>query len=269
MSSRIRFKSFSSGSCGNCYFLGIEEDGKICASVLIDAGVSMRRVKAELSREKIGIEDIGCILVTHDHLDHIRSLGSFCKKMKLPVWTSPELHYALSHHTFTSDYIAPCKRILENGKDNEVIPGKVSVRYFVVPHDATQTIGFRIALGDYIFTIITDCGKFTEESLDCAREAQTVVIESNYDPQMLANGPYPAELKKRISNGHGHSSNEECAKAIEKIIHPELKNIFLCHLSENNNTPQLALRESSKVTEGEKVRLLALPRQSASPLFIL
>ena len=108
----VKFKSFSSGSCGNCYFLGLEEEGVFTDAVLIDAGVSLRAVKRELQNEKIPLSCIRAILVTHDHMDHIRSLGSYCKYLKLPVWATPELHTAMSYHTYTLEHLAAVRHSL-------------------------------------------------------------------------------------------------------------------------------------------------------------
>ena len=109
----------------------------------------------------------------------------------------------------------------------------------------------------------------TDEALCYASQASTVVIESNYDLDMLRGGSYAVELQNRICGGHGHLSNEECADAIRDFMHQGLSNVFLCHLSENNNSPRKAIEASSPAVEGTGVRLIALPRQSASPMFIL
>ena len=148
------------------------------------------------------------------------------------------------------------------------------VRYFVVPHDATQTVGYAIRVEGHKFVIMTDIGHMTEEALAFASQADTVVIESNYDMDMLISGPYPHELKMRICQGHGHLSNEECAAAIMKFWHPGLRNLFLCHMSENNNTPDLAYDSARKAleslgVESGSVNLRALPRRLPSPLMIL
>lgn len=266
---KIKFKSLSSGSCGNCYFLGIfNDEGKAGHSLLIDTGVSLRRAKKELARDGIAVEETDAILITHDHMDHIRSLGSYCKHMHKPVWASEELHQALSHHPLTSGWIADCRHILrKNG--TEIVPGRIYAKHFVVPHDATQTLGYSLTLDGYRFVIMTDIGKMTDEALAEAALADTVVIESNYDYEMLRNGPYPKELQDRICQGNGHLSNSECAEAIREFRHEGLKNVFLCHLSEHNNTPQAACEASFKVLEGTQTRLLALPRQTPSPLIIL
>lgn len=266
--SRIKFKSLSSGSCGNCYFLGIEgDDGSLAAGILIDAGVSPRRLKKELQAEGLSCDDFQAILITHDHLDHIRSLGSYCKHVQKPVWTTPKLIYTLSRHFMTGEYLGPYRKELSEGW-NEIIPGYISVRWFEVPHDATQTVGFAINLDGYRYVHITDCGRMTDEAINWCRQAQTVVLESNYDLWMLRHGPYPKDLQDRICTGHGHLSNAECAEAIKAFDHDGLKNVFLCHLSEHNNTPQLAMEASRPVLDGSK-RVCPLPRQTASPLFIL
>lgn len=270
---KVKFMSLSSGSCGNCYFLGIfdeSNDGKEnrCeAGILIDAGVSPRRLKKLLQAEGLSFDDFSAMLVTHDHLDHIRSLGSYCKYLRIPVWSTPVLIKALSRHFMTGTWLVDVKRELHEGW-NEIVPGRIKARYFEVPHDATQTVGYAIMLDDYRFVIMTDAGSVPREAMDFAKQADTVVIESNYDLQMLRNGPYPKDLQDRICQGHGHLSNTECAAAITEFGHQGLRNVFLCHLSEHNNTPELAVNTAlPSITEG--TRLEALPRQTPSQLFEL
>lgn len=263
----MRFMSLSSGSCGNCYYLETKE-----GSLLIDAGVSLRRLKKTLLEHGLGLDSFSAVLVTHDHLDHIRHLGSFCKKLGRPVYTTDTIHRALARHTFTAPTIAPCRRVMTEGEWNEIAGMKV--KYFVVPHDATQTVGYVIEAEDRRFVIMTDIGRMTDEAVEYARTADTVVIESNYDIDMLMAGPYTYELKMRIVQGCGHLSNDECASALRRFFHSGLKNIFLCHLSENNNTHELAYDASVKVLEElgvEKgtVALRCLPRQYPSHMFTL
>jgi phosphoribosyl 1,2-cyclic phosphodiesterase len=263
----IKFMSLSSGSCGNCYYLGTENGG-----VIIDAGVSLRRLKKVLMEYNLDYDSFSAVLVTHDHLDHIRHLGSFCKRLNKPVYTSEVIHGALARHTFTAPTIAHCRRVLPDGEAVEIAGMKV--RYFVVPHDATQTVGYSIEVEGRRFVIMTDVGRMTDEAVAFAREADTVVVESNYDMDMLMSGPYTYELKMRIVQGCGHLSNDECASAIRRFWHPGLRNIFLCHLSENNNTHELAYKcslealESLGVKKGE-LALRCLPRQYPSQMFTL
>ena len=263
----MRFMSLSSGSCGNCYYLETREGG-----LLIDAGVSLRRLKKTLMEHGLGLDSFSAVLVTHDHLDHIRHLGSFCKRLGKPVYTTDTIHRALARHTFTAPTIAPCRRVMTEGEWNDIAGMKI--RYFIVPHDATQTVGYVIDAEDRRFVVMTDVGRMTDEAVEYARTADTVVIESNYDIDMLMAGPYTYELKMRIVQGCGHLSNDECASAVRRFFHSGLKNIFLCHLSENNNTHDLAYSASAKALEElgvEKgtVALRCLPRQYPSQMFTL
>ena len=263
----VRFISFSSGSCGNCYYLGTENGG-----IIIDAGVSLRRLKKVLQEYDLTVDCFSAVLVTHDHLDHIRHLGSFSKHLSRPVYTARTIHNALARHTFTAPTIGPCRRILDEGQWNDVAGMKV--RYFVVPHDATQTVGYAILVEGRMFVIMTDIGRMTDEAVEFARQADTVVVESNYDMDMLMSGPYTYELKMRIVQGCGHLSNDECAGAIKRFWHEGLRNIFLCHLSENNNTHDLAYRSAVAAlkeigVEKGTVSVRCLPRQYPSQMFEL
>jgi len=266
---KLHFMSFSSGSCGNCYYLGDGSDG-----ILIDAGVSIRQLKINFNAIGLSMDSFSAILVTHDHMDHIRNLGSYCKRIIKPVYTTKTLHEALANHPLAMPHITACRRDLKEGEWNDV--SIFRVKYFQVPHDATQTVGYCIEypLNNHRFVIMTDIGRMTDEAINYSREADTLVIESNYDTDMLISGPYTHDLKMRICRGNGHLSNDECADAIKDIWHEGLRNIFLCHLSENNNTPELAYRSARKalsdigVQEGT-VNLRTLPRRTPSPYLSL
>lgn len=231
----------------------------------------MRGVKRIMSERGLDISSVKAILVTHDHLDHIRFLGTYCKYLMPKVYTTKKLHGALSAHSFTKDHIAACRAVLEEGEWNEVCGMKV--RCFTVPHDATQTVGYAINCGSQRIVLMTDLEHVTPEAMQLAREATTVIIESNYDTKMLINGPYPPELKERILK-EGHLSNENCALAIKEFYHSGLRNLFLCHLSGNNNTPKLAYDCALRALEGigvEKgsIHLRTLDRGVPSPLIEL
>ncbi len=277
----LKFLSFSSGSCGNCYFLTDGSHG-----LLIDAGVSVRRLKKTLSDYGLGADSFQAVLVTHDHLDHIRHLGSYCKHLQKPVYVTKVLDEALRRHTFTKDYIASCSRVLPDRESLRIILDPAApeesmplVSHFIVPHDATQTIGYFIEWNGVRFFLMTDAGRVTDEAVEYARRADAVVFESNYDTAMLIGGPYTHELKMRICQGNGHISNDECASAIRRFWHPGLRNLFLCHLSENNNTPALAFESSAEalrsislengLTAKDVTNLQTLPRTRASVMFKL
>ena len=276
----LKFMSFSSGSNGNCYFLHDGTNG-----IIIDAGVSLRRLKKYLIQRGFSLDSFQAILVTHDHLDHIRHLGSWCKHLNKPVYATAVLHEALMWHSFTRDWIAPYRRVLEEGSTELNLGPDVagedcpSVTHFVVPHDATQTVGYLIEWHGTRFFLMTDAGRVTQEAIEYASSADAVVLESNYDMGMLIGGPYPHDLKMRICKGNGHLSNDECAEAVRRFWHPGLKNLFLCHLSENNNTPALAFEATAEalrsidagggLTAKDVTNLQTLPRTTPSQVYIL
>lgn len=264
--------SFKSGSSGNCYYIGSEKGG-----LLIDAGASLRGVKKALAENGLSLDSFSAILVTHDHFDHVHNLGSYCKKLVRPVYATPKVHNALSRYPLTAGVINPCRKDIRPG-DKVEIPLEsmtAAVRCFVVPHDATETVGYSIELDGFRFVIMTDVGRMTDEAVEFAREADALVIESNYDDYMLAHGPYTIELQDRIRDGYGHLSNDGCAESLRRIYHEGLRNVFLCHLSENNNTPELAFGASRAVldemtpAESPKVALRCLPRTYPSQLINL
>ena len=151
----------------------------------------------------------------------------------------------------------------------------ITVRSFEVPHDAVQTVGYSIEIDGHRFVIVTDIGRITDEVLAYASQAGTLVIESNYDMDMLLSGSYPPELKARIMSGNGHLSNDDCASFVRRVYHPGLKHVFLCHLSDHNNTPKTAY-ECTKaalaeigVVPGRDLMLYPLPRREASQVIEL
>lgn len=262
----VKFFSLSSGSNGNCYYIGNEESG-----LLIDAGIGPRTIKKRLAEYDIPIESVDFVLVTHDHIDHIKGLGMVAEKFHKPVYATEKLHQSLDNH--------PCTRCRLKGCVRKTVAGEASTYKgitfvpFIVPHDATETVGYHIDFYGVKFSFITDIGEVTDEVVEYCRKSNVVIIESNYDLDMLLEGPYTPELKVRIMQGHGHISNSQAASAVKRFYNKGITHIFLCHLSENNNTPQKALGciERALVSTGAKVgkdvQLTALPRRELSALY--
>ena len=208
------------------------------------------------------------ILVSHDHWDHIKSLGTYVERFHKPVYGTKELFKALEHHFCTAGCIRSERNILEKGQTVNVCG--FSITPFEVPHDAEDTVGYHICTEGHRFTFMTDIGAPTDEAVYYASMADHLIVESNYDLDMLLNGPYPPELKARIRNGHGHLANDQTAALLQRCWHSELKDVFLCHLSEHNNTPALALasaRQALDLVGGSSIRLVALPRTEPSLLY--
>lgn len=261
-----RFLSLSSGSNGNCYYIGNEK-----TALVIDMGISLRMLRQRLMANGLDVGSIDMILVTHDHIDHIKCLGSVAGKLSVPVFATAKVHSALENRPCTSGQIGGCRRVLKA----EVFNEHKGVKFvaFPVPHDATDTVGYYIDFFGEKFVFMTDLGEMTDDAVQYSREADHLIIESNFDVDMLMEGPYSPDLKRRIIQGHGHISNEQCAQALKRIYHPGLKSVYLCHLSENNNTPEKAYKSASDaltsigVELGRDVKLFCLPRRDSSPVF--
>ncbi|MCK9625364.1 MAG: MBL fold metallo-hydrolase [Bacteroidales bacterium] len=262
----VKFISLSSGSNGNCYYLGNDR-----TSLLIDVGIGGRTIKKRLAEHDISVDTIDMVLVTHDHVDHIKYLGSFTERFQKPVFTTEKLHRSLTFHFCTKGHMGGCVKNTKPGEMTEYNGVKFSP--FFVPHDATETVGYFIDFFGEKFTFITDLGEVTDDVVKYARLADHLIIESNYDVDMLIMGSYSPELKLRIMKGHGHLSNEQTAGLLKRAYHKELKSIYLCHLSENNNTPDLALKSAESallsigVRPGNDVMLYCLPRGMSSMKF--
>lgn len=259
-----RFISLSSGSSGNCYYIGNDD-----VSFLIDVGIGGRTIRKRLGLLGIDINDVDFVLVSHDHVDHIKYLGSFTEHYHKPVFATKELHEALDNHFCTRGRMYGCIKNVEAGVTSECLGVKFTP--FRVPHDAHDTVGYHIDFFGTTFTFITDLGMVTEDVVKYSGMASHLIVESNYDADMLATGPYPPELKRRIRNGRGHLSNEQAASLLRTVAGPDVQSIFLCHLSENNNTPELALESAGaalKDAGASHIMLRALPRRTCSELFI-
>ena len=253
-----RFLSISSGSNGNCYYVGDER-----TALIVDAGVGFRTVKSRLAGAGVDISSVEMIFVTHDHVDHIRGLASVAQRLSVPVYATARLHDALSRHKAVGPEIGGSRRVLRPGVETEM--RGVKCLTFEVPHDATQTLGYRLDFFGTKFVFMTDLGRVPEYAYDICRDADYLIIESNYDVDMLMRGSYPPDLKSRILGDSGHLSNDDCAAALRRLWHPGLRGIFLCHLSKDNNTPSLAYASALSAVESmglsvpDDLQLVCLP----------
>lgn len=263
----VKFFSLSSGSNGNCYYIGNGE-----TSLLIDAGIGPRTIKKRLLEHGIAMDSIDFVLVTHDHIDHIKGLGMVAEKYSKPVYATERLHLALESHSCTRLRMKGCVRKCV-ALQASTYKG-VSFTPFPVPHDATETVGYYIDFYGTKFTFLTDVGEVTDDIIKYCKMSQIVIFESNYDLDMLLGGDYTPELKARIMQGNGHLSNGQAASAVKRFWHKGMTHLFLCHLSENNNTPGTAYASMEKalksigVIPGKDITLECLPRRHNSELFI-
>jgi len=263
----VKFVSLSSGSNGNCYYIGNDD-----TALIIDAGIGPRTIKKRLLERGISMNTIKFVLVTHDHIDHIKSLGILADRVNIPVYATERLHTALSNHFCTRGKLGGCARKTVLDQFN-VYDENIRFVPFVVPHDATQTVGYYIEFYGVKFTFVTDAGNITDDIVKYSSKCNALILESNYDLDMLLGGGYTPELKLRITKGNGHLSNEQTCSIIRRAWHKEMSHIFLCHLSENNNTPSIAIKSAFQALESvakdaaRDVVLLPLPRRTASDIF--
>lgn len=275
--SHLHFISFGSGSSGNSCYIGTPKGG-----IIVDAGVAPDTISAELARNGVRMNMVKGLLLTHDHSDHVRYAYNLLRNNKhMRVFCTPRvLTGLLRRHSIS-------KRIKEYHQPIfKEIPFNIldfTITAFEVPHDGTDNMGFAIDFGDKHFVLATDLGAVTDRARHYMSKANYLVIESNYDLTMLRNGRYPEYLKARIQTQSGHMDNTDTAAFLKEIVNPELKYIFLCHLSQDNNTPTNALRavrsaleEAGKVVGNAEntisdrradVQLMVLPRFDASPWF--
>jgi phosphoribosyl 1,2-cyclic phosphodiesterase len=257
---KFRFLSLASGSSGNCYYVGNGMYG-----LLIDAGIPVRTIKKRLKEAGIGLEQIYAVLITHDHSDHIKSVGTLAEVYHIPVYTTRKVHIGINANYLVTEKLTPrSQQFIENGET--IMIGEFQITSFPLPHDASDNTGYVIQYGDKIFTFATDLGHPTDLLCEYVSKSDYVLLEANYDEEMLDTGRYPYMLKKRVSGKYGHLSNRAAAELLANHATKRLSRIFLCHLSKENNTPECALQTVSEVI-GNKTEIIVLPRTVPTELF--
>lgn len=276
----IVFMSFGSGSSGNCSYIGGRSGG-----LLIDAGVDIDKVRDGLKSNGLTFDDVKGVCLTHDHSDHVRYVYSLVRKYPhIGVYCTPKtLGGIMRRHSISrrlKDYHRPIY------KEFAFKIGDFELTAFEVSHDGTDNSGYFITHGEHTFAIATDLGCITPRVEYYMRQARYIVIESNYDREMLDNGPYPMHLKARIAADSGHLDNRVTGEFLAGIMSLHLTHVFLCHLSQDNNLPAKALatvgdalRRAGVESIGDgtetlemkdrQVQLVALPRFDASRLYTL
>ena len=277
--SGLHFVSFGSGSSGNCAFLGTENGG-----VLIDAGIDPDHVCRDLADNGIDIGKVRGILLTHDHADHIRYAYKLVREHKhMRIYCTPRLMGGLLRHHNISRRIKDYQ--VSIFKEIPFFLAGMKFTAFETSHDAIDNMGFSIEVGGNTFVIATDMGIITERAAHYMSQANFLMIESNYDRQMLDGGRYPEYLKARVRGSLGHLDNAVAAQYVASNYHEGLKWVFLCHLSNDNNTPEKALGTmtaalkargvsvgdgtNSPDSRSKDIQVYALPRYDTSLWFVL
>ena len=227
----LNFTSLYSGSSGNCLFVETEN-----TKILVDAGVSLKRIETGLTSINVSPEDIDGVIVTHEHSDHIQSLGNLSKKFNIPVYATSKTYDAMPKQT---------EKISDINKNNIKIDehfsiGDINITPFQIPHDAADPCGFTIVVGNKKISIATDIGHMNNNILKYIDGSEFILLEANYDSNVLKYTKYPFKLKERIAGPNGHLSNKIAGQTINYLIKSGLKNAVLGHLSKESNFPELA-----------------------------
>ena len=234
----LQVSILASGSKGNSVY--VEMDG---IRLLIDAGISAARIKSRLDGIGVGLNTLHAVLVTHEHVDHIRGLATLTKRYHMPVFATQG---TLSHID------GPLVNTMQRVQD-ELVFGDVKVHTFATSHDAAEPCGFRIH-GSACCTIATDLGVVTETVQDAMEGADVLVLEANHDADLLKCGSYPWSLKRRILSSRGHLANGEAAWALMRMRRRPRK-VYLAHLSEENNRPELAHSTVTRILSSHGIHL--------------
>lgn len=237
----MKLYSIASGSSGNCICVGHGD-----THILVDAGISKKRIEEGLYEKDINPKDLNGIFVTHEHSDHISGLGVLSRKYHIPIYGTRE---TLDYIKFQCSNISGCKGTLGNIEpelfheiepDSDIEFGDIVIKPFEIYHDAVHPVGYRVEAGDKKVAVATDMGHFDEYIISKLKDLDAILIESNHDIRMLETGPYPYPLKRRILGDKGHLCNEMCGKLLDNILNDKMKCISLGHLSHENNYPYLA-----------------------------
>ncbi len=247
----------ASGSKGNATYIS---DGQ--TSILIDAGLSGVELQRRLASRNLAPEDLDAIIVTHEHSDHIRGVGVLSRRYRLPVYINQKTHRASPRLGSLYE-----NKSFECGQTFHI--SNLVIHPFSVSHDAEDPAGFTISQNGTTIAIATDLGIATSMVKEHLKHCALLILEANHDPQMLETGPYPWPLKQRIKGRTGHLSNTSSKILLEELQHGNLKQVILAHLSEINNTPQLAFDEVAKALTRCSAKLSVADQYTSGPVIYL
>lgn len=227
----IKVCSLFSGSSGNCIYVSYNE-----TSILIDAGVSGKRIEGALKSIGESFEKVKGIFITHEHSDHICGAGILSRRYKIPIYANPSTWKAM--HPFMGKLSSDLVRHIEVGQN--LMLEDIEIRPFSIPHDAACPVGYNLFINGKKLTIATDIGHMSRELLENLEKSDMVLLESNHDIEMLKTGRYPWPLKQRILGENGHLCNDMAGKVVAYLAENGTKLFLLGHLSKENNFPELA-----------------------------
>lgn len=235
------FINIASGSKGNCTVVSTKN-----TMLLIDDGLNIRTLLERARLANIDLKNVTAMLVTHEHSDHIKGIAALLGKYSFPVYCHEESREGLD--------IKVLPYLADQDMDKPFEIGDIEIDPFRLPHDSRYNLGFRLKDKNHTVTVATDLGCMNDAIFERLKGSDLVMLESNHDIQMLKNGDYPFLLKQRILGKNGHLSNDECADTISKLSKTGTKHFVLAHLSQDNNTPELAFECTEKALDKQHVK---------------
>ena len=239
----MQFMSIASGSSGNSYYVGTDR-----TTLLLDAGISMKRIDDGLRTIDRSLDDVDGILITHEHIDHIKGLGVISRKYNIPIYatygTIDGIVASGALGTFDFNLLQPIMN------REEFMIGDIEIKAHSISHDAADPVCYSFTSNGKKVSVATDMGVYDNMIIDFLSESDAMLIEANHDIRMLEVGPYPFPLKQRILSDRGHLCNEASGKLIRQLLNSHIKYIALGHLSDKNNYPELAYEAVRQELEG-------------------
>jgi phosphoribosyl 1,2-cyclic phosphodiesterase len=247
--------AIASGSNGNCYYVGNEND-----AILVDAGISCKQILLRMEQKALSPQKLRAVFISHEHADHVRGARVLSKKLSIPVYytygTWNKAHKSSKSPFYAFIHIGTPLRL-----------GDFKIHAFSKKHDAKEPCSYRVEIGGFSIGVMTDIGSVCEKVSENFSLCDVVFLESNYDHDMLMNGPYHWVLKQRIVSEVGHLSNIQAVELVKKCANGKLKAIFLSHLSGENNTPDLAFDAFKEFHQ--KYNVIKTSRSEASEVLSL
>ncbi|GIW48598.1 MAG: MBL fold metallo-hydrolase [Caloramator sp.] len=239
------FCSLYSGSSGNSIYVGNER-----TKILVDAGLSGKKIQEGLLDIGVNPNEINAILITHEHDDHIKAAGILSRRFNIPIYANADTWSAMESQI--GDVKEENIKVFSSYYPFEI--GDITVIPFKIPHDASNPCGYSFIERNKKISIATDIGHASKEVKENIKDSDLILLESNHDVEMLKVGPYPYYLKRRVLSDVGHLSNEDCGRTIVDILNSRIKRIILGHLSKTNNYPELAYRTVLSILESNGIR---------------
>jgi len=227
----IKLSVLASGSRGNSIYFATET-----VRLLIDAGLSGRETERRLATMGVNPRDLHGIIVTHEHLDHVRGLGSLARRYKLPVYLNQLTH------AYLPETVGTLGEKVEFATGRSFSVGDITIHPFAISHDAADPVGFVLGNGSVKVGVCTDLGAATNLVHRHLENCSILVLEANHDIEMLKNGPYPWPVKQRIKSRFGHLSNEQSIKVLSRVFSEDLQEVIFAHMSETNNSSEMVLK---------------------------